>query len=260
MSFGMCPLKPGQVGMEFFKSYRGAIALWSSQLTYYSGLRPDRCRDRDRQPDFWDGSTWLGPRRPLENRQPDLLSGPFYALFSGEFFKFVPSRKLRWLHVWPGAALTSGLFALGKFYSNTLFSAGLSFDSIYGTTGSLIAIMIWVYVSAQIFSLGAVFISVSSKKMRSVSWDYWFTRPVPLLCGMVVVICGWRCCNSEVDEKKTLLNSATRDAREHMHCESRSVDVWKCHLLSQRAGLYRLPGSTFVANWIACFMSKMFHL
>ena len=86
-----------------------------------------------------------------------------FTLFFGGIFKFVPSRKLRWLHVWPGAALTSGLFALGKFIL-TLYFSWLSFDSIYGTTGSLIAIMIWVYVSAQIFFFGAVFISVSSKK------------------------------------------------------------------------------------------------
>jgi membrane protein len=86
-----------------------------------------------------------------------------FTLFFGGIFKFVPSRKLRWLHVWPGAALTSGLFALGKFIL-TLYFSWLSFDSIYGTTGSLIVIMIWVYVSAQIFFFGAVFISVSSNK------------------------------------------------------------------------------------------------
>jgi membrane protein len=87
-----------------------------------------------------------------------------FTLFFGGIFKFVPSRKLRWLHVWPGAALTSGLFALGKFIL-TLYFSWLSFDSIYGTTGSLIVIMIWVYVSAQIFFFGAVFISVYSKKI-----------------------------------------------------------------------------------------------
>jgi membrane protein len=86
-----------------------------------------------------------------------------FTLFFGGIFKFVPSRKLRWQDVWPGAVLTSGLFALSKFIL-TLYFSWSSFDSIYGTTGSLIVIMIWVYVSAQIFFFGAVFISVSSKK------------------------------------------------------------------------------------------------
>ena len=85
-----------------------------------------------------------------------------FTLFFGGIFKLVPSRRLRWRDVWPGAVLTSGLFALGKFVL-TLYFSWLSFDSLYGTTGSLIVIMIWVFVSAQIFSFGAVFTRVYSK-------------------------------------------------------------------------------------------------
>jgi membrane protein len=86
-----------------------------------------------------------------------------FTFFFGGIFKLVPSRKLRWRDVWPGAALTSGLFALSKLIL-TLYFSWLSFDSLYGTTGSLIVIMIWVYVSVQIFFFGAVFIRVYSKK------------------------------------------------------------------------------------------------
>jgi len=86
-----------------------------------------------------------------------------FALFFGGIFKLVPSRKLRWRDVWLGAVVTSVLFALGKLVL-TLYFSWLSFDSLYGTTGSLIVIMIWVYASVQIFFFGAVFISVYSKK------------------------------------------------------------------------------------------------
>lgn len=86
-----------------------------------------------------------------------------FTLFFGGIFKLVPSRKLRWRDVWPGAALTSGLFALSKLVL-TLYFRWVSFDSLYGTTGSLIVIMIWVYASVQIFFFGAVFIRVYSKK------------------------------------------------------------------------------------------------
>jgi membrane protein len=86
-----------------------------------------------------------------------------FTLFFGGIFKLVPSRKLLWRDVWPGAALTSGLFALSKFIL-TLYFSWLSFDSLYGTAGSLIVIMMWVFVSAQIFFFGAVFISIYSKK------------------------------------------------------------------------------------------------
>lgn len=89
-----------------------------------------------------------------------------FTLFFGGIFKFVPSGRIRWRDVWPGAALTSGLFALGKLVL-TLYFSWLSFDSIYGTTGSLIVIMIWVYVSVQIFFFGAVFTHVYTKNRKS---------------------------------------------------------------------------------------------
>jgi membrane protein len=89
-----------------------------------------------------------------------------FTLFFGALFKLVPSPKLRWRDVWPGAALTSGLFALGKFVLTLYFSL-LSFDSLYGTTGSLIVIMMWVFASAQIFFFGAVFTRVYSKSRES---------------------------------------------------------------------------------------------
>lgn len=85
----------------------------------------------------------------------------FFSLFFGGIFKLVPSSELRWRDVWPGAVLTAGLFALGKFLL-TLYFSWFSFDSLYGATGSLIVIMIWVYVSAQIFFFGAVFTHVYS--------------------------------------------------------------------------------------------------
>jgi membrane protein len=88
-----------------------------------------------------------------------------FTLFFAGIYKLVPSHELRWRDVWPGAILTSGLFALGKFLLSLYFS-WVSFDSLYGTTGSLIVIMIWVFVSAQIFFFGAVFIKVYSKEMR----------------------------------------------------------------------------------------------
>ena len=87
-----------------------------------------------------------------------------FTLFFGGIFKIVPSSRIRWQDIWPGAALTSGLFALSKFILSLYFSWS-SFDSVYGTTGSLIVIMIWVYVSAQIFFFGAVFIHIHSKNM-----------------------------------------------------------------------------------------------
>ena len=85
-----------------------------------------------------------------------------FTLFFGGIFKWAPTPKLRWRDVWPGAAFTSGLFALGKLVLALYFS-WVSFDSFYGTAASVIVIMVWVYTSAQIFLFGAVFTRVYSK-------------------------------------------------------------------------------------------------
>ncbi len=71
-------------------------------------------------------------------------------------FKFVPDVAIDWKDVWIGAAVTAVLFTVGRallaFYMAT---AGVG--STYGAAGSLVALLVWVYYSAQIFLFGAVF-------------------------------------------------------------------------------------------------------
>ncbi len=97
-----------------------------------------------------------------------ICSLALFTLFFGGIFKLVPSRELRWRNVWPGAFLTSGLFALGKL-GLTLYFNWVSFDSLYGTAGSMIVIMSWVYASAQIFFFGAAFTCIYSRRVRGLS-------------------------------------------------------------------------------------------
>jgi len=55
-----------------------------------------------------------------------------------------------------GAAVTASLFTLGKFALGIyLGSAGVS--SAYGAAGSIVALVIWVYYSAQVLLIGAEF-------------------------------------------------------------------------------------------------------
>src|SRR5262249_52850523 len=71
-------------------------------------------------------------------------------------FRFVPNLALPWRVIWMGAAVTAPLFVIGK----TLLGLYLSWAGVgspYGAAGSLVAITVWVYYSAQIFLLGAEF-------------------------------------------------------------------------------------------------------
>jgi membrane protein len=71
-------------------------------------------------------------------------------------YKTLPDAPLSWRDVWIGAAFTAGLFSLGKYaIGSYLGNSGVA--SSFGAAGSLIALLLWVYYSAQIFFLGAEF-------------------------------------------------------------------------------------------------------
>jgi membrane protein len=68
--------------------------------------------------------------------------------------------------VWVGAAVTAGLFTLGKFGLGLyLGSAGVS--SAYGAAGSIVALVIWVYYSAQVLLVGAEFTEAYARHFGS---------------------------------------------------------------------------------------------
>jgi membrane protein len=71
-------------------------------------------------------------------------------------YKLIPRVPIEWRDVWFGAAVTAGLFALGKSLIG-LYLGRSSMASAYGAAGSLVVMMVWVYYSAQIFLLGAEF-------------------------------------------------------------------------------------------------------
>jgi membrane protein len=97
-----------------------------------------------------------------------VLPVPFFALESLNFvisfagitvlfaliLKYVPETKVEWRDVRVGAIATSLLFTLGKLLL-ALYLGRTSPGSAYGAAGSLVAMVIWVYYSAQIFFFGA---------------------------------------------------------------------------------------------------------
>jgi membrane protein len=75
------------------------------------------------------------------------------ALFA-MLFKFLPDTEVAWKDVWVGAAITSVLFAIGKFLIG-LYLGRSSVTSAYGAAGSVVVLMLWVYYAGQIFYFGA---------------------------------------------------------------------------------------------------------
>ncbi len=76
------------------------------------------------------------------------------ALFS-LIFKFVPDVPIAWRDVLIGAVVTTILFSIGRMaLSFYLRTTGVG--SAYGAAGSVVAFVVWVYYSAQIFFFGAI--------------------------------------------------------------------------------------------------------
>ena len=70
-------------------------------------------------------------------------------------FKFVPSVKTRFRSIWPGALLAAVLFeGVKNGFAFYLRSFG-NYDAIYGSLGTVVAFLFFVYVSANIMLLGA---------------------------------------------------------------------------------------------------------
>lgn len=70
-------------------------------------------------------------------------------------YKFVPNTKTYWRYIWIGALVAAALFETTKnlfiWYLNTF----TNFGSVYGTLASVVALMLWAYLSGIILILGA---------------------------------------------------------------------------------------------------------
>lgn len=80
-----------------------------------------------------------------------------FAVTTGLFalvFKVVPDVTIAWRDVVPGALATAALFSLGRFVIGLYLGHG-AVGSSYGAAGSLVAMLVWVYYSAQILFFGA---------------------------------------------------------------------------------------------------------
>jgi membrane protein len=105
----------------------------------------------------------LGPMVPVGLAGGQTLDAVLsLVVFSGLFallYKLVPDTSVAWRDVWPGALVTSLLFAIGKFaFGFYVRKAGVA--SSYGAAGSAIILLLWIYYSAMILYFGAEFTHV----------------------------------------------------------------------------------------------------
>lgn len=81
-------------------------------------------------------------------------------------FKVLPDATVAWRDVWLGAFLTSLLFTVGKLLIG-LYLGRSGMASAYGTAGSLVVLIVWVYYSAQILFFGGEMTHVYAQRHGS---------------------------------------------------------------------------------------------
>lgn len=113
---------------------------------------------------WWDG--WLGGWEILAHVLDIVVNlGLLTAVFA-LIYKVMPRVPVSWHDVWIGAGVTAVLFTIGKVAIG-LYLGKSDVTSSFGTAGSLVILMIWVYYAAQIFLLGAEFTRIYAEKFGS---------------------------------------------------------------------------------------------
>ncbi len=88
-----------------------------------------------------------------------LISAGVAATLFAMLFKFLPDAKIGWKDVWLGAALTAVLFEIGKAGLGWYLGREGTADA-YGSAGSVVLLILWVYYAACILLFGAEFTQV----------------------------------------------------------------------------------------------------
>lgn len=83
-----------------------------------------------------------------------LISFGSTALLFAVFYRVLPETRVRWRDVCLGSLSAALLFTVGRFVLS-VYLTYINVRTIFGAASSLVAILIWVYYSAQIFLYGA---------------------------------------------------------------------------------------------------------
>jgi membrane protein len=93
----------------------------------------------------------------LANSLQSASSFIIFALVACVLFKILPSTRVTWRDTLPGGVLSSLLLmGLQQLVSNSVISIGSRYTS-YGVIGGVMILMVWIYLTFQIFFIGCEF-------------------------------------------------------------------------------------------------------
>ena len=91
-----------------------------------------------------------------------------YTLAFALMYHYLPDRRVRWRQALLGGLLTSLLFVLGR-WAIGLYIARAAPGSAYGSMGTLVILLVWMYYAAMVFFVGALITAVIDERARLAS-------------------------------------------------------------------------------------------
>ncbi|MFQ5613640.1 MAG: YihY/virulence factor BrkB family protein [Anaerolineae bacterium] len=86
----------------------------------------------------------------------------FTSLIFTLLFRIVPNRPVRWRDAWPGAVVGALLWEALRQILIWYITDLADYSAVYGPVGSVIALLIWIYIGGQVFLFAAELAAVSS--------------------------------------------------------------------------------------------------
>ena len=86
-----------------------------------------------------------------------------YALAFAFFYHYLPDRRVAWRQAFLGGAITSLLFATGRYLIG-LYLAEAAPGSAYGSMGALVLLLVWIYYASVVFFAGALITAVIDER------------------------------------------------------------------------------------------------
>jgi membrane protein len=95
----------------------------------------------------------------------DTITLALYAQAFGFLYRYLPDRPVPWRQAMLGGLLTAALFTLGR-HAIGLYIAAAAPGSAYGSMGTLVIMVIWIYYASVIFLAGALLTAVVAERLR----------------------------------------------------------------------------------------------
>ena len=89
-----------------------------------------------------------------------------YTLAFALMYHYLPDRRVRWRQALLGGLLTSLLFVLGR-WAIGVYIARAAPGSAYGSMGTLVILLVWMYYAAVVFFVGALITAVIDERARA---------------------------------------------------------------------------------------------